>query len=547
VAKLAVALLVVLSLGVMVVRAQVDPQEITHSGFLDANETSLAYEVDVQAGQSMLITAQATTGSLDTFLTLVAPDGHNLLGNDDSNPTEIDSALGYTALEAGTYTIIVGQSDFRYDDNEGYFNLRIVIGGSDVLEPLANMTLYPLSGAQQTLESEHFVLHYTTRGEDATTEDYARAVLTTFEEVWQIQVNEMRWPAPPPDSLAAGDGRYDVSIGDLISDYRNALGFTSPRVLVGDNPHSALLETRASTSVIVIENDFAEVVEYDPNADPVTLMRSTVAHEFHHAIQLGYDYHDEHRWYYEATAVYMEAATLIKEQDAAEFVGYNFDYPEVCFGTAVTDPGVGLLMYGDWLFIQSLVDAHGEEIVQKIWQNIAQYDGFEALNQSLARYDEDVADAVARYRVQNLLRDYTLAETFDATVWLENIIDDTGRWTYTGAGIQELSANYFELELRSGVYELTLSRDTDDLELYAITVDGNEATVVPLGGGGNVEVERENYTYIMVFNTDYDDDVNDCTYQDYYINVSRVNGEATTSEVTLWDATNFEPLNMRRN
>jgi hypothetical protein len=546
VSKLAVALMVVLSLGVFVVRAQEDSQEITQRGFLDANEPSLSYEVDIQAGQSMLITAQATTGSLDTQLTLVAPDGHNLLSNDDRNPVEYDSALGYTAAESGTYTITVGKSDFRYNSSDGYFNLRIIIGGTDVLEPLNNLTLYPLSGEQETIETDHFLVHYTTRGVDASTEDYAQAVATTFEEVWEIQINEMRWPAPPSDILAAGDGRFDVSIGDLISDYRNALGFTSPRVVVGDNPGSPLLETRAATSVIVVENDFAEVVEYDPESDPITLMRSTIAHEFHHAIQLGYDYHDLHRWYYEATAVYMETATLIKEQDATDFVDYNFDYPEVCFGTDVTDPGVGLLMYGDWLFIQSLVDAHGEEIVQKMWQNIALYDGFDAINETLSRYDEDVADAVARYRVQNLLRDYALAVQFDATVWLENIIDDTGRWTYTGSGIQELSANYFELGLHSGVYEISLSRDTDDLELYAITIDGNEATVVPLGSEGNVNVERDNYTYIMVFNTDYDDDVNDCTYQDYTLSVSRVTGDATTSDAVLWDATNFEPLRMRR-
>ncbi|MFN8372929.1 MAG: MXAN_6640 family putative metalloprotease [Anaerolineae bacterium] len=426
-AKLAGILVMIFSLGVLGVWAQEEPQEETYRGFLDDAENAIIYELPLDAGQSVLLTAETTSGDLDPQLTLSAPDGRMLLSNDDRTPLDFDSVLGFTATEGGTYTVTVERSTYRFGETSGHFRLTIVKGGADVLEALEDLTAYSLSGREDTIETEHFVVHYTDRGVDAASSDYAIAVSTTFEEVWQIQIVEMRWPAPPPDSLAGGDGRYDVYIGDLINEYHNALGFTSPRVTVGDNPDSPLLETRASTSYIVVENDFEEVLEVDPQSDAISLMRSTVAHEFHHAIQLGYDYRDLHRWYYEATAVYMETATLIKEQDATDFVGYNFDYPELCFGTEVTDPGVGLLIYGDWLFIQSLVDAHGEEIVQKMWQNIAEYDGFEALEQTLSRYGDDVPTALARYRVKNLLRDYSLARQFDATVWLEDVIDDTGR------------------------------------------------------------------------------------------------------------------------
>jgi hypothetical protein len=547
VSKLAVVLVLVFALGVMGVLAQDDPEEITFRDRLDDDQEEIEYEIELAAGQSVLLLAEATSGDLDLLIMLSDPDGEMLLLNDDRTPLDLDSALGYTATEDGTYIVTVGRSEYRFGETSGSFRLTALIGTEEVLEDLEALTRYDLSGDTETIITEHFAVHYTDRGVDRSDEDYAFIVATAFEEVWQIQVVELRWPAPPSDRLAGGDGLYDIYIGDLINDYRNALGFTSPRVVVGDNRSSPILETRAATSIIVVENDFEEVLDVDPSADQLALLRSTIAHEFHHAIQVGYDYRDLHRWYYEATAVYMETTTLIKEQDATEFVGYNFDYPELCFGTEVTDPGVGLLIYGDWLFIQSIVDAHGEEIVQKLWQNIAEYDGFAALEETLARYNDDVPTALARYRIQNLVRDYDLAEAFDATVWLEDIMDDTGRWSFNGEGIQELSANYFELDMRDGVYEIELTRESTDLELWAITVDGDEATAIPLGDGSNVEVARQDYTYIMVFNPAYDDDINDCTYEEYFITVNRVNDDTVSTDGSiLWDASNFEPLSLRR-
>jgi Family of unknown function (DUF6055) len=545
--KAVVVFLLVLVLGAVGVLAQADPEEITFRDRLDDDQEEIEYEVELEAGQSVLLLAEATSGDLDPFVMLSNPDGEMLLLNDDRSPFDLDSALGHTASQSGMFTVTVGRSVYRFGETSGNFRLTMLVGDEQVFEDLDELTRYELTGDTETLTTEHFAVHYTDRGADESDEDYAFIVATAFEEVWQIQVVELRWPAPPSDSLSGGDGLYDVYIGDLINDFRNALGFTSPRVVVGDNISSPVLETRAATSIIVVENDFEEVLDVDPSSDQLALLRSTIAHEFHHAIQVGYDYRDMHRWYYEATAVYMETTTLIKEQDATDFIGYNFAYPELCFGTEVTDPGVGLLIYGDWLFIQSLVDAHGEEIVQKMWQNIAQYEGFASLEETLARYNDDVPTALARYRIQNLVRDYELAGAFEATVWLEDVIDDTGRWSFNGEGIQELSANYFELDVQHGVYEVELTRESTDLELWAITIDGEEATAIPLGTGGNVEVDRQDYTYIMVFNPAYDDDINDCTYEEYFITVNRVNDETVTTDGSvLWDASNFEPLSFRR-
>ena len=57
---------------------------------------------------------------------------------------------------------------------------------------------------------------------------------------------------------------------------------------MADNPNTPEVEEYASTSYIEIDNDFHDV-DFLSGQDAVTVMRSTAIHEFHHAIQIGYD------------------------------------------------------------------------------------------------------------------------------------------------------------------------------------------------------------------------------------------------------------------
>lgn len=512
-------------------------QDLTYSGYIDGAVPSKSYTFEMQAGQSALITAEATSGDLDTYLTLYDPSGVSVAENDDRSAGEIlDSALGYTAAVGGTYTITV--SRYEPGDSSGNFVLNITIGDESVLAGLDSLLRVRLSGPELVYDTEHFRVHYTFDGEDATNEIYLDHVVRTMEEIWRIQIERLGWPVPPPDDTRGGDERFDIYLVDLIGDGDGIFGYASPEDNFGDNPNTPTVEVYATSSYLAIENDFAEVAADD--AEAVQLMRATAAHEFHHAIQFGYDINDAHNWYYEATAVWMEVITFYKEEDATGYVEYNYEYPELCFGTTA-DPGDGQLQYGDWLFLQSLSDVHGVEIVPKLWANIGEYEGFEALERTLARYDDDLPTAVARYRVQNLVRDYDLAPEFRATVWLENTIDAPGRWTFTGQGIQELGANYFAFYMPPGVYQISLSGDSGGLQLWAIGIQGTQAVEIPLGRGGILSTQGYDYVYLMVFNPVYDEDVNDCVYGSYMIEVRPASGQPAVSTHT-WDAANFQPL-----
>ncbi|MFQ3566716.1 MAG: MXAN_6640 family putative metalloprotease [Aggregatilineales bacterium] len=490
-----------------------ESETIVYTGFIDSNTTLKEYPLPLEAGQFVFILAEATSGDLDTYLYLFDPDGQIVSSNDDRSADSYDSALGYQAPFTGVYTVQVT----RYPGyvSSGTYRLQITIGDdSSVLDPLLELTRIQLSGPMLVRDTPHFRIHYTLQGSDRVTEAYVDAVAHVLEEVWEIQINRMGWPPPPPDGFMGGDSRYDVYLMDLLGSGEGTLGYTAIESIIGSNPHTDFTETRAATSYIVIDNDFAEI----SRGSPLSLMRATVAHEFHHAIQFGFDSDDPHEWFYEATAVWMETATVGKDEDATGYIEYAYMYPELCFGTD-NDPGQGQLMYGEWTFIQMLVDLYGDDIVLELWRNIALYDGFEALERTLAAHNATIPQIIAEYRVKNLARDYVLAPRFNATVWLENTINGPGRWSYSGRGIQELGANYFRLNAPPGVYYAGLVNDGGMLELYAVGVVDGLVEATALGRGGAIDTTRYSTTYLMVFDPTYSEDVSNCVYRDYSIDL----------------------------
>jgi len=513
----------------------IQAQEQITNGTLTENTTSVERLFGFEAGDTVLIIARATSGDLDTVLTLQDADGNVVAENDDFNPDTYDSALAYTIPESGSYTLILESFE---GESTGDYALSVTVGDESLLKVIDDMSRIELSGPVLIRETAHFRIHYTLEGADDTTEQYVDGLVDAAEKVWRIQIDEMGWPAPPPDGEEGGDDRYDIYIASLKKSDGYTLGYTQPGEIVGDNPNTRTLEEYASDSYIVIENDFSE--ERDSDLDPLSIMRTTFTHEFNHAIQFGYDYGDEQSWYYEATSSWIETVTIPDDQGATGYVSYNYTYPELCFGTTA-DPDDGMLQYGDWLFIQSLVDAHGEGIVQALWDSVADYENFEVLEETLADYDETIQQALARYRVQNLVRDYALAPQFEATVWLENTIRDMGSWTFIGEGVQEFGANYFYFKRPPGFYDFQLTDDKGFLDLWAIGVRGDEAEAFDLRRGGTIDTQGYDYVYLMVFNPVYDDNVDECSYSSYNLDIQIAN-EVPQPPLTLtFDASHFEP------
>ncbi|MCC6614363.1 MAG: PPC domain-containing protein [Anaerolineae bacterium] len=508
-----------------------------YNGHLDTETESQSYTVDLNAGESLYAYTQATSGDLDTTLTLLNPEDHVVDLNDDRGDGSYDSAIAYTAVESGTYTVRVGR--YRENDNSGDYVLRLLSVDQAFVSEIEAMAeqVVELSGPELILETDNFRIHYTTEGGDTVTQEYLDAFAETLETIYNIQVNEMGW-APPPRNI---DGFYDAFLYDVIGNEDDILGYARPTRFIGDNPNTPTVELAASRSALVVDNDFANM-DTDVEVNPLSLMRATSTHEFNHIIQYGYDSEEPLDWLYEATAAWIETVTVGDEQDATGYVVDSYDYPEACFATQDFD---GQHAYGDWTFIQSLADVHGEQFIPQVWSAAIDYDGLEVLEQALAGADDSFENAVARWRVQSFARDFDLAPLFGATVWLENVIDEPGSWTVTGSGIQEMGANYFEVDLK-GSYNFQIDGE-DSLELWALGVANGQVDAFQLGRGGAFNTSGYDYVALMVFNQVAPADTADCTYIDYDLTVTdgRTGTTATMTPTFTFSAAEFEPLEMQ--
>lgn len=530
------AILLLLSLVIQPMffaNAQANTEVETYTGTISASNSSKNYFVHLQEGDAILVTAEALSGNLDTYIYLYSPDDDLVSSNDDRSPDNYDSALGYIALMSGAYRVRV--SHYPQAVSSGDYRVTMTYGDISVLDELSSITRIQLSGEMLTRDTENFRIHYTLEGEDATTVEYVEAVAQAVEDIHEIEIVQLGWAAPPSDGVMGGNDKFDFYILNLT----DALGYASPESIIGDNPNTEHIEEpRAATSYLQIDNDFSDAT--NSQAEAIALMRATVAHEFHHAIQFGYNVDDAHDWYYEATATWMETQAAGADQDATGYIAYAYDYPELCFGTT-SDPGDGTLQYGEWTFLQFLQDEYGVDAPRILWEQIALYEGFESIELTIEPFGDDLPTLLARYRAKNLVRDYELAPLFEATVWMEERINDTGRWTYTGAGIQELGANYFGLDVADGTYYTGVTNDGGHLNLWAIGITGDEAHIRSLGRGGIIDTTPYDHTYLMVFNPVYDEDVNDCTYYDYQVDV--IVGKGNIGDIDrTWSAEHFEAL-----
>jgi len=181
----------------------------------------------------------------------------------------------------------------------------------------------------------HFTIHYATTGTDAppltatppsSTPDWIKTVANTFENVYTQEVNTLGYTAPPTTPYHV----YLQQLADL-----NEFGHTQSEVLTG----------QSATSYIAIDNDFSEPIFAPYNG--LAALQITAAHEFHHAIQFGYNYFFE-TWYAEATSTWVEDEV---HDSVNQLYDYSDDYlqnPSRSLDTPVsTSTGGG---YGRWIF-----------------------------------------------------------------------------------------------------------------------------------------------------------------------------------------------------
>ncbi|NIV72459.1 hypothetical protein GWN26_10615, partial [Candidatus Saccharibacteria bacterium] len=217
--------------------------------------------------------------------------------------------------------------------------------------------------------SGHFLIHYETSGFDAIpdydrnengTPDYLEFVAKSFDRAWEIEIDSLGFD-PPPDQNGNPVQTYSVFCSRLnqygITFWNSGDDLPDP----GFNYPSRI---EISTNYAFVPDTLYAHITNDPIVKDSLAIAVTAAHEFNHAIQLGYRiWFDNNNpngpvsdlWFIENSAVYMEEVVAEEVDDYYQYLPSFFNhtdkhiaitFPELrIFGEVVLDIMLGQL-YG---------------------------------------------------------------------------------------------------------------------------------------------------------------------------------------------------------
>ncbi|MFH2054983.1 MAG: MXAN_6640 family putative metalloprotease, partial [bacterium] len=172
-----------------------------------------------------------------------------------------------------------------------------------------------------------FKIHYNITGTDAvsTTDvnpnngipDYIDWLADYADSAYRAEVTNLGHLAPPGDFSSGGDSRYDVYTEDMPY-----YGYTQPEG-AGDRAWNDYY------SYISLENNFSGFpANDDPDGDQKGAMKVTMAHEYYHAIQLGYEVNmGSDVWFMEISSTWMEEWVFPFTNDNYNYFSDWFNYP----------------------------------------------------------------------------------------------------------------------------------------------------------------------------------------------------------------------------
>jgi hypothetical protein len=175
----------------------------------------------------------------------------------------------------------------------------------------------PTTDTSFVTPSGNFRIHYNTTGSylpQYNVDELAKAA----DSVYNYEIKILGYKAPPSDGTAGGDERYDIYIGNEGSIY----GGTTPEFDPAQYP--------TGPSFIGINYDFGKGFY----TKGINAAKVTVAHEFHHAIQMGnYILRMSDLFYYELTSTSMEKFVFDNINDYYQYLKDYFGNPAKSFSS----------------------------------------------------------------------------------------------------------------------------------------------------------------------------------------------------------------------
>lgn len=234
-----------------------------------------------------------------------------------------------------------------------------------------------------------FKLHYDVTGTNAvspadtngnSTPDYVERMAAYCDSSWQKHL-ALGFLEPPSDNGLGGDDKYDVYFENMGL-YGYAITEAS-----GSRPWNDFY------SHLVLNNDFIGFpANDDPEGDVLGAAKVTIAHEYHHAVQFGYDA-GEAGWFMELDATYVEDIVFDQTNDNYNYLSIFTDAP------AKSLMENSFHMYSSFIWGLYLTQNFDTSLMRAVWEGARYGDVFSSLSDTLfERYgwtqDSALADFV---------------------------------------------------------------------------------------------------------------------------------------------------------
>lgn len=293
----------------------------------------------------------------------------------------------------------------------------------------------PVTDTSFVSPSGKFRIHFFKSGPDRPIydiNDFAKAADSSYN----YEVNYLGYPAPPKDYGKAGDpgnpdDKYDIFILNLSGG------------LYGYTQYDSALTSNTYTAFTVVDHEFG--TNYYTHG--IDAARVTIAHEFHHAIQIGnYIYSTQDVFYHELTSTSMEEFVYPGIDD---YINYMQSYFDHTYRTFSNNDGYNAAIWN--LFLASEFDNNnvpaairGKNIIRRIWELMP------AGKRALEAFDDAIQEGGSNFKTE---------------------FNKFGQWTYfTG---KRATDKYFPEAAKYPMLNPTLLTDANSIKVYSEPVSNN--------------------------------------------------------------------------
>lgn len=211
-------------------------------------------------------------------------------------------------------------------------------------------------------------------GGDPGAPDYIELMASAFGDVYRCENGSavgacasggssgLGWQPPISDGTAGGSsGKFDVYVKDLYN--QGIYGYAAPEC---PNP----LTSNSCPAFMVLDKDYDRFPPAVPGETGADAMAVTAAHEYNHALQMGYDVIED-AWMSESTATWAEDEVYPSINDYLQYLpdwNSHLSEPLTEFSSSPSNPDRNLKVYGSAVWNHWLDYRYGgDDVIQSAW------------------------------------------------------------------------------------------------------------------------------------------------------------------------------------